>query len=97
MFQTTRPIKSLAGGGVNLDARQPVTPQAFTPELWARLVAEGVVVEVGERPLPATAPDLDTMAVDALKALADEMGVTYTWNIKAETLRERIKAHDQNL
>lgn len=97
MFQTTRPIKSLANGGVNLDARQPVTPQAFTPELWARLVAEGVVVEVGERPLPATAPDLDAMDVDALKALADELGVTYTWNIKADTLRERIKAHDQNL
>ena len=91
MFQTTRPIKSLAGGGVNLDARQPVTPQAFTPELWARLVAEGVVVEVGERPLPATAPDLDTMDVDALKALADEMGVTYTWNMKADTLREKLR------
>ena len=91
MFQTTRPIKSLAGGGVNLDARQPVTPQAFTPELWARLVAEGVVVEVGQRPLPADTPDLDMMDVDALKALADKMGVTYTWNMKADTLREKLR------
>ena len=91
MFQTTRPIKSLAGGGVNLDARQPVTPQAFTPELWARLVAEGVVVKVGQRPLPADTPDLDMMDVDALKALADKMGVTYTWNMKADTLREKLR------
>ena len=39
----------------------------------------------------ASAVDLGALDIDALKALADELGVTYTWNIKAETLRERLR------
>ena len=92
-YQTTRPIRSLAENGVNLGARQPVSPQAFTAQVWAALLAEGVVVEVDERPLEAAPVDLDALDIDELKALADKEGVPYTWNIKAETLRERIKQH----
>lgn len=92
-YQTTQPIRSLAENGVNLGARQPVSPQAFTPQVWAALLVEGVVVEVDERPLEAAPIDLDALGIDELKALADERGVPYTWNMKAETLRERIDEH----
>jgi hypothetical protein len=89
-YQTTRPIKSLATGGVSLGARQPVAPQAFTPAHWAALLAEGVVIDITP-PAPA-AVDLDAMTVDELKALADTLNVAYTWNIRPGTLRERIRA-----
>ena len=99
-FKTTKAIKSLANGGVNLRARQHVTPAAFTPELWGRLLDDGAIVEIvppappipepDDEPEPETAVSLDALNIDQLKALADENGVPYTWNIKAETLRERL-------
>lgn len=88
IYQTTKPIKSLAKGGVNLAARQPVTPQAFTAQHWQALLDEGVIVEVK----PVTAVAYDTMTLDELKAIADKNGVAYTWNIKRETLIERLEA-----
>jgi hypothetical protein len=90
-YQTTRPIKSLAINGVNLGARQPVSPQAFTPEHWAALLAEGIVIDI--TPAPGQTPakrKLSDMTLDELKALADTLDVPYTWNMKADTLRERI-------
>lgn len=87
IYQTTKPIKSLAKGGVSLGARQPVTPQAFTPALWQSLIDEGAIVEI----VPATAVSLDELTIDELKAMADERGVAYTWNIKPETLKERLQ------
>ena len=94
-YQTTREIKSLAQGGVNLRARQPVMPAAFTPALWDALLKEGAIIAINPSfPVaddePKTAVSLDDMDIDQLKALADESGVSYTWNIKAETLRERL-------
>lgn len=88
-YMTTRPIRSLAENGVNVGTGQPVTPGAFAPSHWAALLAEGVIV--ADEQATATAVDLGTLDIDALKALADEVGVTYTWNIKAETLRERLR------
>ena len=90
-YTTTRPIRSLAEDGVNVGTGQPVTPQAFAPAHWAALLAEGVVVADEPEPATVTAVDLGALDIDALKALADELGVTYTWNIKAETLRERLR------
>lgn len=92
-YQTTKPIRSLAKGGVNVGARQFVTPQAFTPEHWQRLLDEGAVI--ANEPAVETAVSyddmtIDDMTIDELKALADVRGVAYTWNIKAETLIERL-------
>lgn len=87
-YQTTKPIRSLAKGGVNVGARQFVTPQAFAPEHWQRLLDEGAVV--ANEPAVETAVSYDDMTIDELKALADVRGVAYTWNIKAETLIERL-------
>ena len=87
-YQTTRAIKSLAKGGVNLDAMQPVSPAAFTSSLWDALINEGVIVAITEQ--PETAVSFDDMTLDELKAMADESGVAYTWNIKKETLIERL-------
>jgi hypothetical protein len=89
-YQTTVAIKSLAKNGVNLGARQPVTPQAFTPEHWQRLLLEGAIIEVDEAPETAV-PSFVDMDIDELKAAADDKGVAYTWNIKRETLIERLK------
>lgn len=86
-YQTTREIKSLASGGVNLRARQPVTPGAFTPQLWQALLNEGAIVEV----VRTAVKPLGNMTLDELKALADDKGVPYTWNIKPETLIERLQ------
>ena len=100
-YQTTRPIKSLAPDGVNLRARQPVSPQAFTSEHWALLLAEGAVVDIDPppvlHPIPGPQPkrgDIDAMTLAELKALADTLNVPYTWNMKADTLRERIRLHE---
>ena len=90
-YMTTRPIRSLAENGVNVGTGQPVTPGAFAPSHWAALLAEGVIVADEPEPATVTAVDLGPLDIDALKALADEVGVTYTWNIKAETLRERLR------
>jgi hypothetical protein len=92
-YQTTRAIRSLATGGVNLGARQPVAPQAFTPAHWAALLAEGVVIDITPAPgQPPKKRQLSDMTLDELKALADALDVPYTWNMKADTLRERIRA-----
>ena len=48
MYQTTKPIKSLARGGVNVPENHPVTAVSFTPDKWAALLAEGAIVEVAE-------------------------------------------------
>jgi hypothetical protein len=57
-------------------------------------VAEGWRLEDADMAasLPAveTAVNLADLDIDELKALADEKGVTYTWNIKPETLRQRL-------
>ena len=94
-YQTTKEVKSLAKGGVSLRARQPVTEQAFTPEHWRALLADGAVVAVEDAPEPEAEAEtavksLADMDIDELKALADKNGVPYTWNIRAETLRERL-------
>lgn len=92
-YQTTRAIRSLAVNGVNLGARQPVSPQAFTPEHWAAMLAEGVVIDITPAPgQPPKKRKLSDMTLDQLKALADTLDVPYTWNMKADTLRERIEA-----
>lgn len=98
IYQTTQQVKSLADGGVNLRARQHVTPAAFTPQLWQRLLADGAVVEINPTPEPSTetAVSLQDLDIDQLKALADEKGIRYTWNIKAETLRERLQDAESN-
>ena len=90
-YQTTREIKSLAKGGVNLGVMQPVSPAAFTPALWDALINEGVIVAIDEVQ-PETAVSLDDMTIDELKAMADEKGVAYTWNIKRQTLVKRLEA-----
>lgn len=92
-YKTTRPLRSLAEKGVNVGKGQPVTPGAFAPEHWAALLEEGAVVAVSA---PVTAVNVDALNIDQLKAMADELGVPYTWNIKAETLRERIRDAETN-
>ncbi len=92
-YKTTRPLKSLAENGVNVGKGQPVTPGAFTSAHWAALLAEGAVVAVSE---PVTAVNVDDLDIDQLKEMADELGVPYTWNIKADTLRERIRDAETN-
>lgn len=92
-YRTTRQIRSLANGGVNLAPHQSVSRAAFTDAHWAALLADGAVVEVGtavaSKP-EQTAVNLDDLSLDQLKTLADERGVSYTWNIKADTLKARL-------
>lgn len=89
-YQTTAPIKSLAGGGVTLAAHRPVTPNAFSSALWEALLLEGLVVEVDA---PAT-PDLSKLTVAQLKAMADEKGVSYASSTKKTVLIERLTNGD---
>lgn len=48
----------MASGGVNLSAGASVTPQAFTPELWTALLAEGAIIEVSA-PKPSPVADYE--------------------------------------
>ena len=94
-YQTTKEIKSLAGGGFALGARQSVTPDAFPPELWTRLLADGSVIE-----LPELMPDelvteiytvdYSSLTLKQLKEEADRRGVSYPKNARKAGLIARL-------
>lgn len=102
-FKTAQPIKSLAQHGVNLGKGQPVTPSAFTPERWARLVEDGVVVEVSSpqtnndtrgkpQTIATTTPlNIDSMTLPELKAYADSLGIEYTKSVRKAALIKKVK------
>jgi hypothetical protein len=57
MYQTTKPIVTLAGNGARIRAYSNVTEAMFPPDQWAALLAEGAVVELTQpdpEPQPAT-------------------------------------------
>jgi len=55
MYQTTKPIVSLAGNGLRIRAYSNVAEAMFPPDQWAALLAEGAVIELPEdAPKPAT-------------------------------------------
>ena len=45
-YQTTCSIVSLANGGSRIGAMQSVTPNAFSPQRWERLIEDGAIVEI---------------------------------------------------
>ena len=99
-YQTTKEIKSLAGGGFALGARQSVTPDAFPPELWARLLADGSVIELSVTAVPEPMPDelvteiytvdYSSLTLKQLKDEADRRGVSYPKNVRKAGLIARL-------
>ena len=94
-YQTTKEIKSLAGGGFALGARQSVTPDAFPPELWARLLGDGSVIELTE-PMPDElvteiyTVDYSSLTLKQLKDEAARRGILYPKNTRKAGLIKRL-------
>lgn len=90
-YRTTQEIRTMANGGIRVAAGSPISPGVLPAQLWERLMSSGAIVPTAKTPSQKTAVSLDDLDIDELKALADERGIAYTWNIKAETLRERLQ------
>ncbi len=86
IYRTTKAIKSHAKNGINVKARQPVTPEAFTDVLWQALIDDGAIVEVEETAVFS----LQDMTIAELRKLADENGVSYGARTKRETLIKKL-------
>ena len=67
-FVTTCKITSLASGGITLGQGQPVTPSAFLPDHWKRMLAQGVIVEVQAS---APSPELQFDNLTLLRGIND--------------------------
>ena len=85
VYKTTTPIKTLSGGGVALGARETAHPSAFTPKLWAALLAEGAIIEL-EKEKPEFNPEFASMTLKELRDEAKRRGISVTGN-KAALLK----------